>query len=128
MVAIAGPAVNILLAMGICFLPSFRDQSTCVYANLLIGIFNLIPVYPLDGGRVVKCVLRKFMSVKLAEDMSQRISVLSLSFFSVVGFIGSVYLRNFAISLIICYLWGIFVIERKRYILKRRVNEIISKV
>lgn len=28
-----------------------------IYANLLIALFNLIPIYPMDGGRVLKEVL-----------------------------------------------------------------------
>lgn len=33
--------------------------SICIAVNLLLGLLNLIPAYPLDGGRVIQALLRK---------------------------------------------------------------------
>lgn len=49
-VAIAGPMVNILLAILFYYFPIFPNlNSSIIYANILIAIFNLLPIYPLDG-------------------------------------------------------------------------------
>ena len=55
-IAISGPATNFLIIIffifyNIGFLNITRDE--IIYTNLLIGIFNLIPIYPLDGGRII---------------------------------------------------------------------------
>ena len=57
----AGPITNFLIIaiMQIISIinPKFVISSigiNMIYANFLIGIFNLIPIYPLDGGRILK--------------------------------------------------------------------------
>lgn len=65
LVALAGPLTNILLAISaslllrLPFLPSiFYDLfSTVVTLNLLLAIFNLLPIPPLDGSKVAALLL-----------------------------------------------------------------------
>lgn len=63
LVAFAGPATNILLAVIFGFLIRFSEAqlgpdlvtafAIIVYVNLLLAIFNLIPIPPLDGSKVL---------------------------------------------------------------------------
>ena len=54
LVTLAGPAVNILLAVVLGLLGD-RWESAYVFAGaqLVLGLFNLIPIRPLDGGRLL---------------------------------------------------------------------------
>ena len=61
-VALMGPCVNILLFFTFYFnYLVFRNESTLYYAviNLIIGLFNLLPVKGLDGGTILFCLLSK---------------------------------------------------------------------
>lgn len=65
LVAVAGPLSNFLLAfmfgLTIQFLPLSSTLtsflSVIVYANVLLGVFNLVPIPPLDGSKVLYAVL-----------------------------------------------------------------------
>lgn len=51
--ALAGPLVNLLTA----WVSALNEWYLFAGLNLCFGILNLLPVYPLDGGRALACVL-----------------------------------------------------------------------
>ncbi|MGE5629553.1 MAG: M50 family metallopeptidase [Caulobacteraceae bacterium] len=69
-VAVAGPVTSGLIAL-VCYF--FSDISAliafCARCNLIIGIFNLVPVLPLDGGKIARNLLFFFMGYKQATSM-----------------------------------------------------------
>ena len=52
--ALAGPAVNLLLALVFC---GWSRGQTFAGLNLALALFNLLPVGRLDGGRALGCAL-----------------------------------------------------------------------
>lgn len=80
-VALAGPAQNAILS-GACWLlgqAGVVDSGWAegfVRANLLIGAFNLLPVLPLDGGRILQAWISLFTPYHRTLLWSARISLL----------------------------------------------------
>ncbi len=63
-VAISGPLCNLFTALLFgaiwWFAPTmYAFTDTAYYASLSIALVNLLPLYPLDGGRIFKCLLAR---------------------------------------------------------------------
>ncbi len=70
LVALAGPAVNIMLAVAISqlarvpvFWGGYKFIEAAVFINLLLATFNMIPIPPLDGSRLVMGLLPRQLAV-----------------------------------------------------------------
>lgn len=107
--------------------PQFALKETIIYANLLIGIFNLLPIFPLDGGQMLSAVLCKFYSRGITEDVINKTSNFVTILLTVLSSIGIIYIKNIAIFFIIAYLWFIRISENKKHKLKERVRKIIKQ-
>ena len=67
--ALAGPLVNLVCGVLFCM----RSPAFAAY-SLMLGIYNLLPVWPLDGGRAVRCALAQHLPLARAEAVSRRSS------------------------------------------------------
>lgn len=67
LVSLAGPVANLTAAACVALLlhftaDPFRPMITFLYANLCLGIWNLLPIFPMDGGRVLLSMLERSVS------------------------------------------------------------------
>ena len=87
-IAISGPFVNIFLSIFLTafwwiFPFTYFYTSEFVFQSLLLGLFNLLPAYPLDGGRVIKALFSsKIESEKVFKLLRISNIVFAVIFFS----------------------------------------------
>ncbi len=82
-----------------------------IYVNLLIVLFNLLPIYPLDGGRILKGILHIFLGKEKSSKCIYNISIVAVIILTAIASIGILYFKNIAIFIIIVYLWYIVIRE-----------------
>lgn len=99
-VAIAGPAVNVVIASAIAItliilggitrlekLPSFESAFllNLMWVNIVLVIFNLLPAFPMDGGRVLRAFLAMQMDYSRATDLAASIGQMMAILFAFIG-------------------------------------------
>jgi Zn-dependent protease/predicted transcriptional regulator len=103
LVALAGPAVNVVIAVGLFALmavlglkphlsqssPSTTFVASLAVANLLIAGFNLIPAFPMDGGRALRALLAMRLDYVRATKIAARLGQGLALVFLIVGLFAS---------------------------------------
>ncbi len=75
-IALAGPLVSLTLAGFFYFLPLVQYAKLLFTINLLLGLFNLLPALPLDGGRILRALLSIKQGYKQATQVSSHLGLL----------------------------------------------------
>lgn len=114
-VAASGPFINLLAILTILLQPNHLNKETLIYSNLIIIVFNLMPIYPLDGGRILQGFLHIFLGGKISKKLTNVSSNVLMIIITVIGSIAIFYFENISIFLIIMFLWFIVFHENKKY-------------
>ena len=124
LIAFAGPFVNFIIVLLGIFC-GFEEN--IIYANLLILLFNLLPIYPLDGGRILKNILKIFFGNRKANKYINTISNCVLIILTMITSITILIYHNIALFAIIIVLWGMVIKENKRYYTYNKIYKTIDK-
>ncbi len=128
-IAFAGPITNLIIIL----IYLLFDVSTfglsremIIYSNMIIGLFNLLPLYPLDGGRIIKNILHITFGLKKAIIYTNKVSNAVMIILTAISSIAILYFQNIAILLIVIYLWYLIIKQNKRYATKMRIYKAIE--
>jgi Zn-dependent protease len=115
LIAVAGPAVNVVIAalLWLTVGPpedwSSFAMSTPVdalrlllEANVILVIFNLIPAFPMDGGRILRALLATQMSYVRATFWAVTVAKVLLA----LGILGSLYFGNYRRAFIFIFIFS----------------------
>jgi Zn-dependent protease/CBS domain-containing protein len=119
-VAVAGPLVNVVIAAGLLVgilirggfapLPTGAGENAMLalpftqqlfYVNVWLVLFNLIPAFPMDGGRVLRAFLAMTMDYVQATNVAALVGQGIAFLFAVVGLFGG----NYILLFIALFVW-----------------------
>ena len=127
-VALAGPLTNLLIIfIAINVEIDLFSNLMIIYANLLLILFNLLPIYPLDGGRILEGILHIFFGKRNSEKYTNIFSFFVLILVTFVAIIGVYYMENISIFFITIFLWMLYLKEDMVYRKKNKIYDLIEK-
>lgn len=86
----------------------------------------MLPIYPLDGGRILKYILCIFVGKKKALTLINRISNITAIILNIGVIILTFKLKNIAYIFAMIYIWYIIIKENKIYKFKRNLYKILE--
>ncbi|WP_251329436.1 site-2 protease family protein [Haloplanus pelagicus] len=121
-IAIAGPVSSLLVAavcyVGVLLVPASLQVPRFVIGwlaivNVTLVVFNLLPAFPMDGGRILRALLARSRPYGTATRIAARIGVLFAFLFAIVGVL------NFQIILLLLafFIYGAATTESKTVLL-----------
>lgn len=128
-ISLAGPVSNfILIAIAILIMSIFNIEMNeiiqfFIACNLTIGLFNMIPLLPLDGGRILRGIIGYYLGIKKATYIVVKIGyIICILLFGIGIYLSLVYNIEYVfLNLLVIY---VFVSNRKE---KNRVDFIFVK-
>ena len=92
-VASAGPLTNVILIIALLLVPLPEAKKLIsIYSNLLLIVINILPIYPLDGGRILKGILHIYFGKHKSSKYINNISFIIVSVLTVIFYILKIWL------------------------------------
>ena len=106
-----GPISNLIIA----FVFAILEMPVIVYINIIIAIFNLLPISPLDGGQILNRILRIIYGNKEAYRITNSLNTIIMSVITAISSILILYLKNISIVIILIFMWYLVFKENQKY-------------
>lgn len=123
--ASGGPVTNLILilAAGSFQLLTNNNNETfnleikeIIWANFIIFAFNIIPIYPLSGGKIINAILEKNYDCTTAYMVTNQISNITIIILTILSSLFILRYKNIVVIICLTYLWLIVLKENKKYI------------
>lgn len=125
----SGPLINLILGT-LCykFMEDTNIKLLIVGTNFAIGVFNLLPILPLDGGKILKEILQIIFGLEKSNKITFFISKAFLILASLIYSILIIKIQNIMILFLLIYLWYLYYIEERKYILYLKTKGAIKNI
>jgi Zn-dependent protease/CBS domain-containing protein len=117
-IALAGPVVNLLIAGGLLGWLASQGRiepleqaiqptdanllERIALGNLLLAVFNLLPAFPMDGGRI----LRSLLALKRSEDQASRLAARAGQFLAIAMGLYGLLAGNYLLVFVAFFVWA----------------------
>ena len=126
-VLLMGPFMNSLIGSSLLLVKEFTYREEIIYINLILFLFNLLPIIPLDGGKIIFYMLNLKYNFEKSFKISDIVSKIILSSMTLMYALVIFIIKNIEIAIIIIYLWYIFIKEEKNIEWYIKINKNVIK-
>ena len=126
-VLLMGPFMNLLIGSSLLLVKEFTYREEIIYINLILFLFNLLPIIPLDGGKIIFYMLNLKYNFEKSFKISDILSKIILSSMTLMYALVIFIIKNIEIAIIIIYLWYIFIKEEKNIEWYIKINKNVIK-
>ena len=105
-----------------------NEKILIVYTNFALGIFNLLPILPLDGGKIIKEILKVILGFEKSNKIMIFVSKCFLMIVSLIYSVLIIEIKNVMILFLLIYLWYLYSIEEKKYMLYLKTKAAIRNI
>ena len=124
-IALSGPLVNLIFILLFILLGKEKilniETELLIYVNILIFLFNMLMIYPLDGGRIIKNILCIFLGKEKALKITNILSNLNALLLTIFVIYISYISQNFTYFFAVIYIWFITIRENKIYKIRKKI-------
>lgn len=106
-VSLAGPIASMIFAI-------LYNNKLYFIINICIFSFNILPIYPLDGGRILRIILKFIFGDRIGIKVSQYISCILIFVLLVISIFLVLYYKYFFLLLLTLYIFRITREEMKK--------------
>lgn len=125
---LAGPLSNLIVAVLIKYININEEEKIkIIYTNLSLCIFNLLPIIPLDGGNILREILKIKLNNIYSNKVTLIISKVNLILLTFVYSIVILKIKNITIFFLIMYLWYLNFIEEKKLEIVEKTYKIVNE-
>lgn len=114
-ISLAGPIMSMLLAI-------LYGNRLYMMINMIIVILNLLPIYPLDGGKILRCILKVFLKENQAINLSKYITNILLIILAFASVFLCLKFKNFSLLFTTLCIFKIASNEMKKDKIIKRIN------
>jgi len=104
-IAVAGPAVNFVIAGMLAVVMLLSEPvpffTHLLIANAFLGLFNLLPAFPMDGGRVLRAILASRLGRLRATEIAASVGAWMAILFALVGVVNG----HLGLLLLALFVW-----------------------
>lgn len=124
-----GPIINLIIGFLYSkLMPEQEIKDIIVKTNYAIGIFNLLPIIPLDGGKILREILKFCIDADKANILVIFVSKTVLVCLTLIYSVLILKIKSIMILLLLIYLWYMYSIEEKRYNLYEKARKTIRNI
>jgi stage IV sporulation protein FB len=125
---ISCPLVNILIA--VVFVPFLNQNpefvNNLIYINIGLAVLNMVPILPLDGGKILNSFLAFYYSCLKAYNICIRVSECLIFVISVLSLIVVLYSFNITFIFVMIFIMG-YIINNRYVFQSRALTELLDK-